>query len=695
MPRFFEVAVPAPIYPLKKVFTYKVSDEIECRRGSWVRVPFGKRQVVSLVINEGSAPEIAPAKIKGIESSILAEFPLDESRLQLIEWMSSRYNQPIGMIAELFFPGPLRKASEKILLKTLKAATDARNSGQVLPSPFILNAEQEKALQEIRSRPEGVHLLWGVTGSGKTEIYLRLIEETISQGKSALVLVPEISLTPQLISRFEARFPGKVAPYHSALKDTEIRNSWVSFVTGSKQILVGARSALFVPSDRLGMIIMDEEHDSSYKQDESVRYHAREAAETLARLLKIPMVLGSATPSAESFLSAQSDGGTLSILKERAASKAAPSLIEIVDLKSFIGEKNMETSPKAPVNFKAPTIEGDFFLSPPMMLELESCLSKKEQSILFLNRRGVGSQLVCGTCGHFMECPNCAVKLSPHRNSLLCHYCGFTVGHPKACPSCHKESSLKGIGIGTERIEDALKLHFPKARVLRVDRDTIQNIGDLQKTLEAFANGEGDILLGTQMVSKGLDFPRVTLVGVLLADLGLSIPDFRADERALQLLLQVSGRAGRSSLAGKTIIQTFQPDHLVFEALRHPDPMVIYQKFMIEELEKRKLLMYPPYGTLCCLHIDSLSAESAEKAAQHVANALEKARAPGVKILGPIESPIFKIRNRFRFQILLKSGKAENLEKLLSWLMSTWHEKKLEASLSSRLIADINPINML
>ncbi len=694
--RLFEIAVPAPIHPASKLFSYKVPADLDCSIGSWVEVPFGKRKVIGLVMGEISMDnsETPPEKLKSIVRNLLPDLCMDPSRMDLIRWMSRHYHYPIGMVAENFLPTPVRKASEKILKKSLSGILLPEDSPP-RPSPHQLTAEQAAALERIESNPKKTHLLWGVTGSGKTEIYLQAIERIILSGKSALVLVPEISLTPQLMSRFDERFPGQVAAYHSALKPTEQRKAWIECITGSKRILVGARSSVFLALPNLGIIIMDEEHDSSFKQEESLRYHTREVAQNLATSLGIPLVLGSATPSAESLALLQDERAILSLLNKRAAADAEHSEVSIIDLRKSLGEENKDPAPRPEQSFMAPEASGDFFLSQPLRQALDEVLARKEQAILFLNRRGFGSQLLCVDCGHTFDCPNCAVKITPHRHKLLCHYCGFEIPVPKICPSCMTPDRLKEVGIGTEKIEEALSVHHPKARVLRLDRDTVANLEDLKLRLQSFRDGEGDILLGTQMVSKGLDFPRVTLVGVVLADLGLSIPDFRADERALQLMLQVAGRSGRASLKGKTLIQTFQPEHAIFHALRAPDPMTIYREFMATELEKRDLLQYPPFGRICCLHFDSSDESSGHRAAEQVAAALRKNPNSEVQVLGPIASPLFKLRNRFRYQIMLKSRNEKHLDILLDWINSRWHEKKLEAQMRTRMVIDVNPGSML
>lgn len=690
---FADIAVPAPFYPSDTVFTYRVPEELEATLevGSLVKVSFGRRLSWGVVTSLHHSPLKESIKTKDIDSLILPEPIFSEKRISFLQQLSDHYVHPLGLVMESAIPGPIRNGTARTLRYTRPELLPVLN---VNPSDKVLNDEQAHAVQKIL-QSTGTHLLWGLTGSGKTEVYLKLIESVLERGEGALILVPEISLTPLLTERFEKRFPDQVALFHSAQTPKKIREAWFDVWTGQKRIALGARSALFAPLKNPGIVVVDEEHDGSYKQEEGFRYNARDAAIRFAKQFSCTCVLGSATPSAEALALVDIGEAQVSLLKTRAVTGAQLPTLSLVDLRLNLPKENKIPHVEIKDEFTPPKAAGDFFLSPQLQVALEKTLSAKEQGILFINRRGVGSQKLCRSCGFVHECPNCAVKLTPHSTRLSCHYCGYHTFEPDKCPQCASPHPFLQVGTGTEGVEEGLKLHFPHARVLRMDRDTIQNKDDLESTLSAFANREADILVGTQMVAKGHDFPNVTLVGILLADMGMSVPDFRANERSLQLLMQVSGRAGRSNQAGQVYVQTFQPEHPVFSHLQDPDQMNSYKNFLSEEILKRKLLNYPPFASMALLRFDGLQESNVEEAARYVAQTLNRAGAPNFQVLGPTPSPISKIRGRYRRQILIKCEKKEVFERTLHWLLLGWTKGHCEKNYKTRLLVDVDPVQML
>jgi primosomal protein N' (replication factor Y) len=691
---YAEVAVPVPLYPYKRFFDYKIPQEFleNTQVGSLVKIPFGRRQSWGIVwkIKESSTEP----KIKDI-AGLLFPFPVfDEKQKEFVEYLSERYFYPIGEVCEALVPAPLRKCSPKLLEKYLKKEVLGLPS---IPSPRDLNEEQKKVLEEIRSTGSPVHLLWGVTGSGKTEIFLRLIREQIEKKKTSIILVPEIALTPQLFSRFEESFPGQVAVFHSAQTEKEQREAWLDICFDRKKIALGARSALFAPVKNLGLVIIDEEHESSYKQDDRLRYHARTAAEKLCQLRGAFLLLASATPSAESYYRAKTKKISLSTLSKRAVAFAKSPDLKIIDLKKNLTQK-VRGSREARLEFPdlAPKEEDVFsapesvFLSQELKDEIQKTLDLGEQGILFLNRRGLGRARVCRSCGFQPECPLCAVSLVPHRNKMLCHYCAYEKPVEDICEKCGGD--MKELGFGTEALEKELQFNFPKMKILRLDRDAVQDRTKLLETLDTFANKEADFLIGTQMVAKGHDFPNVTLVGIVQADIGLSLPDFRNEERFFQLLIQVSGRAGRAQKAGRVLLQSFRPEEPIYHKLLLGEDLKNYESFMDSLLQTRELLFYPPYSQLCLLQFQGFEEGAVHKAAIQVSEALLKIKEEGFKVLGPSPSPIFKIRNRFRYQILVKSKSQDLLLKALSWVHTVWEKEKLSKLYSdTRMIIDPEP----
>jgi primosomal protein N' (replication factor Y) len=501
--------------------------------------------------------------------------------------------------------------------------------------PVQLTAEQDAAVTAVQ-RCIGVgfrsFLLWGVTGSGKTEVYLRCIAACLGAGRTVLLLVPEISLTHQVVDRVRARFGERVAVLHSGLSDGERWDEWRRIARDEVAIVVGARSAVFAPLPRLGLVIVDEEHDAAYKQEDGVRYHGRDVAIMRAKLSACPVLLGSATPAMESFHNSGTGRSDLLTLSERVESRPLPN-VDIVDLR------------------RSPAAGKSLLVSPQLVAALQANQAAHGQTLVFLNRRGFANFLQCRQCGEPLSCPNCSVTLTLHRRwqALRCHHCEYTVPIPSVCPDCGG-LSLSAWGAGTEQVEAVLRKLVPGARVGRMDRDTTRRKGALREIVAAWDRRDYDILIGTQMITKGHDVHGVTLVGVLLADLSLNFPDFRAAERTFQLLTQVAGRAGRGERPGRVIVQTLQPDHVSLQCAQHHD----FRRFAAHELAARRELGYPPFARLVQLRCEGLDAAATERVVRALAAHVQAAAAKGVGILGPTPSPLARLRGRHRWQLLVR-----------------------------------------
>lgn len=558
----------------------------------------------------------------------------------------------------------------------------------------LLGLEQTKILTPAQSQALGVitHLdgsatvlLHGVTGSGKTEVYLQAIAPLLEKGKSALVLVPEIGLTPQLTDRFSARFGNKVSVYHSALSDGERYDTWRQMLIGEPQVIIGTRSAVFAPLPNLGLIILDEEHDSSFKQDSPIpTYHARTVAQWRAELENCPLVLGSATPSLETWVSISQAG---EVGEEKLSSLSSLSPTQYLSLPERIHSRPLP--PVEVVDMRQELQQGNrSIFSRSLQDALQQMQERRQQGILFIHRRGHSTFVSCRSCGYVLECPNCDVSLAYHHTEenapqiLRCHYCNFGRSHPQNCPEC-SSPYLKFFGSGTQRVAQELTKQFPELRCIRFDSDTTRTKGAHRILLTQFANREADLLVGTQMLTKGLDLPQVTLVGVVAADGLLHLSDYRASERAFQTLTQVSGRAGRGEDPGKVIIQTYTPEHPVIEAVQNQD----YQSFTDTELQERQALNYPPYGRLILLRLSSPESMQVENTAQIIAARLLEHE--GLDILGPAPASVFRVANRYRWQILLKF--APNALPQLP----DWEEVRKLCPQSVSLTIDIDPLNMM
>ncbi|SFC05982.1 replication restart DNA helicase PriA [Bacillus sp. OV322] len=541
--------------------------------------------------------------------------------------------------------------------------------------PFDLTDEQAVALKPVVSAIEAekheVFLLYGVTGSGKTEIYLQAIDSVLQKGKEAIMLVPEISLTPQTVKRFKERFGEQVAVMHSGLSAGEKYDEWRKIHRKEVKVVVGARSAVFAPFENLGIIIIDEEHESSYKQEETPRYHARDAAIERALSHKCPVILGSATPALESFARGQKGVYTLLTLTKRMNNHAMPS-VQIVDMREELRSGNRS------------------MFSEILFEKMKDRVEKGEQMVLLLNKRGHSSFVMCRSCGIVLNCPNCDISLTYHRfnDSLKCHYCGHEEGMPSICPECSSDH-IRFFGTGTQKVEEELVKLLPQAKVIRMDVDTTSRKGSHERLLTAFGEGKADILLGTQMIAKGLDFPNITLVGVLSADTMLHLPDFRSSEKTFQLLTQVSGRAGRHELEGEVIIQTYTPEHYSIELSGTQN----YDAFYEREMMIRRQNHYPPYYYVALVTVSHEDLMKAVSTTEKITKYLSSGLSSKSIILGPVASPITRINNRYRYQCLIKYKREPMLPKLMRTILEHYQQETSQHHL--QISIDLKPQIMM
>ena len=528
-----------------------------------------------------------------------------------------------------------------------------------------LNSLQEEVVNSVKLEEYNKYLLWGVTGSGKTEVYMELIDRVLKQGKNAIMLVPEISLTPQIVDRFVTRFGTDIAILHSGLSDYEKYDEYRKIINEKVRIVVGARSAVFAPLKNIGIIIMDEEHSNTYKQDNSPRYHARDVAMMRGEYHNAPVLLGSATPSLESFARAGRGVYKLLTLTKRAGGGELPD-VQIVDMKSEIKK-------------------GNFILSELLVKKIKEKLANNEQIILLLNRRGYSSMLTCRDCGNVLKCPNCDISLTYHKssNTNRCHYCNYSIKNVDKCNVCGS-SNIKEYGLGTEKLEEEIVRMF-SARVVRMDMDTTSKKGMHEKIIADFGDHKYDILLGTQMIAKGLDFPLVTLVGVINADSSLNVPDFRSAENTYQLLSQVAGRAGRGNLVGEVIIQSYNPEHYSITYAKNHD----YLSFYKEEMSIRKLLNYPPYYYITLVNISSRNYEDGFKEANKIGEYLKRNLDKNTIVLGPSMANVFRINNVYHYQCIIKYKKDLLLNQVLTKL-----DEIYKSNTKVQILLDVNPVRM-
>ena len=703
-----------------RVFDYLVPSKLESlvEIGKRVKVPFGNRTLVGFILDIKTSSNIDT--LKEIEEVLDDEVILNKELLELGQYLHKITLASLISCYQVMLPkgykasikGNVNKKYKKVyylnnydkkltpkqqeiieLFKDKEKLTkeDLKDASKTILNTLVKNnilrveevevyrldyEEKEKKVRKLTSLQENavnnilttekkVSLLYGVTGSGKTEVYIKLIDKYLKKGLKSIVLVPEISLTPQLIKRFEERFGSNIALLHSGLSDGEKYDEYRRIVRDEVDIVIGARSAVFAPLNNLGLIIIDECHSDSYKQDNNPRYNAKDIAIKRAEINNAKVVLGSATPMLEEYARGLKNVYNLVTLEKRVNGKELPK-VELIDM-------NKEVS-KAKGHFSLPLID-----------EINKTIEKGEQVILLLNRRGYSSFVTCSNCGKSIKCPNCDITLTYHKSSniLRCHYCGYATNYEITCPSCH-EKSLKDLGVGTERIEEEINCIFPTVRVLRMDVDTTSRKGAHKKIVDALSRREADILLGTQMVAKGLDFPSVTLVGVINADTSLMLPDFRSSEKTFDLLNQVAGRAGRSEREGKVIFQTFNPDNYAIKYAKEND----YNSFYKEEMKNRKLMKYPPYYYLVSLNISSKDSKEALIEAKKCEKVCYKYLDKTI-ILGPTPATIFKKQNIYHYQIILKYQYQDNIYEILEKLVdyyATINKVNLEV--------DFNPIHL-
>ncbi len=625
-------------------------------------------------------------KFASIRSAAASSSMLTKNQQRLIDFLGSHQKAPFTILRESFKNVPvivkglekkglIHVTEEEIYRSPCRPPDIGKDNGIV-----ILNEDQKMAVQEIikglESRLFSPYLLHGVTGSGKTEVYLNAIEETFRLGGGVIFLVPEIALTPQLLTRLNRRFQNReIAVLHSGISKAARYDQWRRIQRGDIRIAVGARSAIFSPIRNLKLIIVDEEHDTSYKQDDRMRYNARDLAIVKAKLLSATVVVGSATPAIQTYFNTVKGKYTYLVLPGRVEKRRLPD-VEIVDMKR-------ETEGKNKVSFP--------ILSRVLQKEIQDTLDNKKQTLLFLNRRGFHTFTFCPDCGHVFKCRNCIVSMTHHADAdvLKCHLCDYVIKTPSRCPKC-RSNRIMQYGVGTERLEKEITNNFPEARVARMDSDTTATKGSYDKLLRAFDRHEIDVLVGTQMITKGHDFHNVTLVGIISADTSLNLPDFRAAERTFQLLTQASGRGGRGVFPGRVIIQTFNPDHYAILKAKHHD----YPGFYGKELALRKTLAYPPYSRIVNLHLSSIRKDSGAegiKKLKSLVKDLMKTYTPGgkVDIIGPAEAPISMIKGRHRWQLLLKGVDAHALNRLTREILSG------ATGIGLDIKVDVDPVNFM
>ncbi|MFA6917213.1 MAG: primosomal protein N' [Candidatus Gracilibacteria bacterium] len=664
MSRFVEVILQQKFGPGQETLTYKLPDNLEVKIGQLVAIPLRNKITTGLVWEiHDKVPKFKTLEINGI----IHEIPLlNENQIKLIKWISQYYFCPLHKVLKLFIPKKVflgkpprlrAKTPEQIIRSTLKNLTK----------------NQQEILSKITDETEKLNnfLIHGITGSGKTEIYSRLAQHYIDKNFQALILVPEISLTPQTIEYFEKALGIRAAVIHSKLSEGEKCQFWQKIHDNEYKLIIGSRSAIFAPLNDLGIIVMDEEHELSYKQDNSPRYEVHKVIEKIQELNpEIKVVYGSATPSIET--TKKFKNSTL-YLKERIGDSVLPE-IEIVDMRDEFHKKNFS------------------IFSDRLQEEITNILNKKEQAILFLNRRGSASSIVCRDCGYKVQCKNCELPMTYHTKTfgsptLICHHCGKLSTPPTVCPNC-KGVNIRFLGIGTQRIEEDLHKTFPTAKVLRADKDTTNTKHGFKKIYEDFREHKADILVGTQMIAKGLDLPKVNLVGVVLADIGLNIPDFRTGERNFQLMTQVAGRSGRSSQKGKVIIQTYNPDNFTLQSVQNYD----YENFFKCEITQRKLLKHPPFSQLAKIKIQNPTLKTCKEKVLKLEDHLHKI-AQEIDKNDDLEITSYpayipKFRGKFQYIILLKDKSDTGL------IHKTLEKLPKEVIMDTDTKIDIDPISI-
>jgi len=684
--RLAEVAVMAA---LRNTLTYLVPESLAAAPGMRVEVPLARRKAKGIILGEGKAlpAGVVPRPIL----RLLGDQPLlTPDLLRLGRWIADYYIAPIGEVFRAMLPLRVearRSARTRSADATMAGAGSAccqhtaTTGGQGLESegavPFALAPAQDGVLAALSQALDAARfetvLLHGVTGSGKTEVYLRLISRCLAAGRTALMLVPEIALTPAAEAQFLSRFGARVALLHSGLTPKARDEAWWRIRRGEAEAVLGTRSAVFAPLARLGLVIVDEEHDSSYKQGETPRYHGRDVAVMRARLAGALALLGSATPSLESYWNAEQGKYRLATLPERVGGRALAT-VEIIDMR----EEFRQTAGQAPVSRR-------------LHQAIRAQLAARQQTMLLLNRRGYSWFLLCRSCGQTLRCVNCSISLTYHRheNQLICHYCGYHIPPPPRCPNCQSQY-LYYVGEGTEKLEKNLEELFPGARIARLDRDVARRQGEFQHLLQDFREEKIDLLAGTQLIAKGHHFPGVTLVGVVSADAGLAMPDFRAAERTFQLLAQAAGRAGRGSAPGRVLVQTFYPEHYAILMAAEQN----YEVFFHKEMRFRRMMHYPPVTALANVIAQGRTLERAAAAARQVGSFLVPLESPtaGIKILGPSSAPLAKVQGWYRIQFLVKSNSRARLNAILRLLADNCEKQRLPRR---AVVIDVDPLSVM
>jgi len=673
--------------PVDGPFTYRIPPELEAalQPGIRVRVPFKNQEAEGYVVSVHQAPP--QARLKTVLECLDEKPVLSPQMLELTRWTAARYGASWGEAIENALPKWVKSGSRARKALTKDRAKEKAAPAEVIQDKaFHLTDEQQASLDTIHRAMESCEkkpiLVHGVTGSGKSEIYIRAIHATVARGQTAICMVPEIALTEQIRRFFAAHFGDKLEVLHSRLGDTERFLAWTRIREGQCQVVLGPRSAVFAPLEKLGLIILDEEHEGSYKQDTSPRYHVREVAEKRAAMEGAVFVMGSATPSLEIMYRAGLGEVTLSELKQRVDGRPLPA-VQLIDMKE---ERNIQ--------------KRSVILSRKLTGEIELNLQRREGTLLLLNRRGFSTHIQCPACGFSEVCKLCQVSLTYHQeeNILLCHYCNFRKDMGEKCSDCGT-GLMNLVGFGTEKVESEVARRWPQARVLRLDADTVRKKGSHEEILKAFRAQEADILIGTQMIAKGFDFPHVTLVGVVLADVGLMLPDFRSSERTFQLLTQVAGRAGRGVKTGRVIVQTYSPEHASIRFAQKHD----FASFYKLEMPSRADYRYPPYVRLVNVMIRGRDERKAYQHAREIREFLheklqipKEAQAPAssgssaIEIIGPAPLPFFKLRGHYRWHVMLKIPDTAVLD--LTVFREVLRLKKPAAVLSA---VDIDPVSIL
>lgn len=640
---YAEIVLPQKVGADKETLTYALPASFNVQIGQIVEVPLRNKKVRGVVLK--IFEEKPKFETKEVINIVEHAPHLENWQIQLMYWIAIYYFCPLFKAVKLFLPIPFIK--KKKIQPWMPGSVDFFSEQK----RHVLNAEQKNVLEKLENSRKTVAILQGVTGSGKTEIYLHMADKHIHEGKQVLMLIPEISLSPQTVERFQQHFDHKVAVIHSQLTPKEKEQAWMSIHKSEAKVIIGSRSALFAPFKNLGIIIMDEEHDSSYKQDQSPRYNTLDVAIHIAKLLKIKILAGSATPSLESYYKAKTGEYELVELKERANAINGSMLpvTHIVDLREEIKKKNFS------------------IFSELLQKKIEKKLTSMEQIILFLNRRGAASSVICRECGYVSTCQNCDVPMTYHNRytvedsvyhteRLICHHCGRIEKVPHLCPTC-QSAYIRYVGLGTQRVESELIKFFPKTKALRADRDTTKKKNSFKLIYNAFKKHEADVLIGTQMIAIGLHLPKVNLVGIILADLGLTIPNFRSSEKTFQLLTQVAGRAGREGKNGEVVIQTYLPHHSAIRRAAMHD----YHGFYEEEISYRKSLHYPPFSKLIKLTLSDSSNKKCSDKTENIFKELEKLNEDRNHHITYYPSLIPKFKNKYRWHILISGPAPETL----------------------------------